>query len=91
MSGSEIETSVLRSRSDELRARGAELRRTAEDLAGHADQVPWRGRAAETMRGRVGQRVQDLLQVAEAHEHAAEVLEAALTSLEEASGGRRRW
>lgn len=86
MSGVSTGTGVLRRRSDELRARGEELRRTADELARHADQVPWQGRAAETMRGRVSHRVEDLYAVARAHEEAAEALDRYVEAVLAATG-----
>lgn len=69
------DTSVMRKRAAQLRDQGADVRATADHLAGQAEQVTWTGRAADAMRERVHDRAARLRDCASRHEGAAEALE----------------
>jgi hypothetical protein len=69
------DTSVMRRRAAQLREQGADVRATADHLAGQAEQVTWTGRAADAMRERVRDRAAQLRDCASRHEGAADALE----------------
>ncbi len=69
------DTSVMRKRASQLRDQGADVRATADHLAGQAEQVTWAGRAADAMRERVRDRAAQLRDCASRHEGAADALE----------------
>lgn len=65
---------VMAARARQLRDQATELRRTADRLVAHAEQVSWSGRAAEAMRERIRERATHLRQVADGHDTAATAL-----------------
>jgi len=69
----------MRERADEIRAEAALVRRRADD-------VPWRGRAADAMRTQVAVRLTTLAATADLHEDAAEALERHARAVESLTG-----
>ena len=77
------DTSVMRKRAAQLRDQGADVRATADHLAGQAEQVTWTGRAADAMRERVRDRAAQLRDCASRHEGAADALEQHLQEIDD--------
>lgn len=77
------DTSVMRKRAAQLRDQGADVRATADHLAGQAEQVTWTGRAADAMRERVRDRAARLRDCASRHEAAADALEQHLQQVDD--------
>src|SRR5688500_12159789 len=69
------DTAVIRRRVSQLREQGTDIRALADQLVGQAEQVTWRGRAADAMRERVRDRAAQLRDCAGRHEGAADALE----------------
>ena len=88
---------AVRTRAAEMRAQGEELRRTAQALLARVGEVPWQGRAAETMATRARERAERLGTLAQAHDRAAAALErhadavAAVGAPDDPRGGAAAW
>lgn len=68
------DTEAARKRVSQLREQADDLRAIADRLVAQAEAVPWRGRAAESMRSRIKDRAQHLRATAAHHETAADSL-----------------
>jgi hypothetical protein len=78
------DTAVIRRRVSQLREQGTDIRALADHLVGQAEQVTWRGRAADAMRERVRDRAAQLRDCAGLHEGAADALERHLLDVDTA-------
>jgi uncharacterized membrane-anchored protein len=76
------DTLVMRKRAGQLRAQGADIRATADQLVARSEAIPWSGRAAEAMRERVKERAHHLRAAAHAHDTAADSLERHLAEVD---------
>lgn len=76
------DTVVMRRRAGQLREQGADIRAAADRLVARSEAVPWRGRAADAMRGRVQERAAHLRAAARAHDIAADSLEQHLAEVD---------
>ena len=65
---------VIRRRVNRLREQADDIRASADKLVGQAEAVPWHGRAAESLRGRMKERATALRSSAEQHDRAADTL-----------------
>ena len=68
------ESDVIRRRVNRLREQADDIRATADKLVGQAEAVPWHGRAAESLRGRMKERATALRSAAEQHDRAGDTL-----------------
>jgi chromosome segregation ATPase len=68
------ESDVIRRRVSRLREQADDIRASADRLVVQAESVPWHGRAAESLRGRMKERATALRSVAEQHDRAADTL-----------------
>lgn len=68
------DSAVTRKRVAQLREQSGDIRATADRLVSQAESVPWRGRAAESMRTRIKDRANLLKVAAGQHESAADSL-----------------
>jgi hypothetical protein len=84
------DTDAARRRVRQLRERALDIRTLADSLVAQSEAVPWRGRAAEAMRGRIRERATHLRSAAEQHDVAADALArhvGTVDELKEAIGG----
>ncbi|TQL70747.1 hypothetical protein FB381_4689 [Nocardioides albertanoniae] len=68
------DSDVIRSRVDRLREQADDIRASADKLVAQAEAVPWHGRAAESLRGRMKERATALRGAGEQHDRAADSL-----------------
>ncbi len=66
---------ALRRRVDQLREQAVDVRALADELVARTEATGWEGRAAESLRVRVGERAHHLRVAASRHETAADSLE----------------
>lgn len=66
---------ALRRRVDQLREQAADVRALADELVARTEATGWEGRAAESLRVRVGERASHLRLAAARHDTAADSLE----------------
>lgn len=76
------DTAAGRRRVTQLREQGGDIRAMASRLVAQAEAVPWHGKAAESMRGRIKDRANHLRAAAAQHETAAESLAAHLSEVD---------
>ena len=77
------DTTAARKRVSQLREQGGDIRATADRLVAQAESVPWRGRAAESMRVRIKERAAHLRSAAARHDTAADSLAHHLARVDE--------
>ena len=68
------DSSQIKRRTAQLRDQGAELRALADRLVARTEAVGWRGRAADALHDRIGERAATLRDLAGHHEGAADAL-----------------
>ncbi|GGR42766.1 chromosome segregation ATPase [Nocardioides luteus] len=68
------DSDVIRRRVNRLREQAGDIRASADKLVVQAEAVPWHGRAAESLRGRMKERATALRSAAEQHDRAADAL-----------------
>lgn len=66
---------VLRRRADQLREQAVDVRTLADQLVARTESLGWSGRAAESMRVRIGERADHLRSAASEHDTAADCLD----------------
>ena len=76
------DTAAMRKRAAQLREQGTDVRALAARLVAQLERLPWQGRAAADMRGRVHDRAAHLRDCASRHENAAEALERHLAEVD---------
>lgn len=76
------DTAAARKRVAQLREQAGDIRALAARLVAQAESVPWHGRAAEAMRGRVKERATHLRVAAAHHDTAADSLARHLTEVD---------
>ena len=69
------DATAIRHLAGRMRDRADEIRAAAARLAGHIEQVPWQGRAADAMRHHAGARITVLRETARLHDEAADALD----------------
>jgi chromosome segregation ATPase len=76
------DSDVIRRRVNRLREQADDIRASADKLVSQAEAVPWHGRAAESLRGRMKERATALRSAAEQHDRAADALAKHLTQVD---------
>ena len=74
---------VMRKQASRLREQGEDIRALADQLVAQAEDVPWTGRAADSMRERIRDRAARLREAADRHDVAATSLESHTGAVEE--------